>query len=101
MVPVQKKSSRFDPKNYRPISLQSVVGKVFDRIVAQVVCRHLGEKYLLLDQQFGFRPGWSTSDLLMLLTKKWQDSLDDGQDIIVVAVDIAGAFDRVWHGGLL
>ena len=37
----------------------------------------------------------------MLLTKKWQDSLDDGQDTVVVALDIAGAFDRVWHGGML
>ena len=33
VVPVHKKSSRSDPKNYRPISLLSVVGKVFKRIV--------------------------------------------------------------------
>ena len=71
---------------------------MFARIVAQVVCR---ENYLFSDQQFRFRPGWSTSDLLMLLTKKWQDALDDGQNTVVVALDIAGAFDRIWHGGLL
>ncbi|XP_063879421.1 uncharacterized protein LOC135110724 [Scylla paramamosain] len=51
--------------------------------------------------QFGFRPGPSTSDLLMLLTGRWQDALDGGLDSVVVALDIAGAFDRVWHGGLL
>ena len=101
VVPVHKRSSRSDPKNYRPISLLSVVGKVFERIVAEVICRHLSENYLLSDQQFGFRPGRSTSDLLMLLTRNWQDALDDGQDTVVVALDIAGAFDRVWHGGLL
>uniref|UniRef100_A0A0P4VTV9 Reverse transcriptase domain-containing protein n=1 Tax=Scylla olivacea TaxID=85551 RepID=A0A0P4VTV9_SCYOL len=101
VVPVHKRSSRSDPKNYRPISLLSVVGKVFERVVADVVCRHLQDNYLLSDQQFGFRPGRSTSDLLMLLTGGWQDALDGGLDSVVVALDIAGAFDRVWHGGLL
>ena len=96
VVPVHKKRSRSDPINYRPISLLSVVEKVFKRIVTQVVCRHLSENYLLSDQHFGFKPGRSTSDLLMLLTKKWQDGLDDSQETIVVALDIVGAFDRVW-----
>ncbi|KAK4319782.1 hypothetical protein Pmani_009300 [Petrolisthes manimaculis] len=101
VVPIHKRSSRSDPKNYRPISLLSVIGKVFEKVVADVVCHHLSNNYLLSDQQFGFRPGKSTSDLLMLLTRDWQDALDDGLDTVVVALDIAGAFDRVWHGGLL
>ena len=37
----------------------------------------------------------------MLLSRDWQDSLDNGLDTLVVALDIAGAFDRVWHAGLL
>ncbi|XP_063845411.1 uncharacterized protein LOC135091588 [Scylla paramamosain] len=77
------RSSRSDPKNYRPISLLSVVGKVFERVVADVVCRHLQDNYLLSDQQFGFRPGRFTSDLLMLLTGGWQDALDGGLDSVV------------------
>ena len=94
LVLIHKRSSRSDPKNYRPISLLSVVGKVLERIVAQVVCHHLGENYLLSDQQFGFRPGRSTSNLLMLLTRKCCGRPYDGQDTVV-------ALDRVWHGGLL
>ena len=101
VVPVHKRSSRANPKNYRPISLLSVVGKVLERVVTDVVCHHLRDNYLLSEQQFGFRPGRSTSDLLMLLTKKWQDALDGGLDTVVVALDIAGAFDRVWHRGLM
>ncbi len=101
VVPVHKKNSRADPVNYRPISLLSVVGKVFERIVAEVICRHLDDNNLLSNQQFGFRSGRSTSDLLLLLSKDWQDSLDEGLDTLIVALDIAGAFDRVWHEGLL
>ena len=101
VVPVHKRNSRSDPKNYRPISLLSVVGKVFERIVAEVITHHLDANHLLSHQQFGFRPGRSTSDLLLLLSRDWQDALDEGLDTLVVALDIAGAFDRVWHAGLL
>ena len=49
--------------------------------------------------QFGFRTGRSTYDLL--LSHAWQDTLDERIDTLVVALDIAGASDRVWHSGLL
>ncbi|ROT84243.1 hypothetical protein C7M84_022575 [Penaeus vannamei] len=31
----------------------------------------------------------------------WSDVLGTGRNAIVIGLDIAGAFDRVWHGGLL
>ena len=62
---------------------------------------HLDDKSLLSNYQFGFRSGRSTSNLLMLLYRDWQDPLDNGLDILVIALDIAGAFDRVWHADLL
>ncbi len=65
------------------------------------MCRHLQDNYLLSDQQFRLRPGGFISDLLMLLTGGWQDNLDGGLDTVVVALDLAGAFDRIWHRGLL
>jgi len=101
VVPVHKKNSRSEPSNYRPISLLSVVGKVLEQIVTAVICQHLSENHLLSDRQFGFRPARSTADLLLLLSKDWQDALEEGLDTLVVALDIAGAFDRVWHAGLV
>ena len=37
----------------------------------------------------------------MLLTKHWQYAIDEGRDTVVGALDIAEAFDKVWHRGLL
>lgn len=34
--------------------------------------------------------------MLMIFIKSWQDALNDGLDIFVVALDIAGDLDRVW-----
>ncbi|KAG0720977.1 hypothetical protein GWK47_047365 [Chionoecetes opilio] len=52
-------------------------------------------------RHYGFRKGRSASDLLLLLSKSWQDSLDFGRTSLVIALDIAGTFDCVWHKGLL
>ncbi|KAK4327801.1 hypothetical protein Pmani_001749 [Petrolisthes manimaculis] len=84
VVPVHKRKSRTNPANYRPISLLSVVGKIFERIVVQTLTHHLDDESLLSNQKFGFRSGRSTSDLLMLLSRDWQDSLDNDLDTIVV-----------------
>ena len=63
--------------------------------------KFLDENHLLSPRQFGFRKGRSTSDLLLLLSKSWHDALDAGRPSLVIALDIAGAFDTVWHQGLI
>ena len=101
VTPVHKKRERTDPANYRPISLLSVVSKLLERVIAEQLTQHLEDHHLLSPRQFGFRKRRSASDLLLLLTKAWQDSLDSSRPSLVIALDIAGAFDAVWHNGLL
>ena len=101
VTPVHKKRDKSDPANYRPISLLSVISKILERIIAEQMTKHLEEHHLLSPRQHGFRKGRSASDLLLLLSKAWHDALDSGRPTLVIALDIAGAFDRVWHKGLL
>ena len=100
VTPVHKKKSRSEPGNYRPISLLSIISKIFERIIGEQLTSFLEENHLHSPKQFGFRKGRSTSDLLLLLSKSWHDALDDGHPSLVIALDIAGAFDSVWHEGL-
>ena len=54
VVPIFKKGTRYDPSNYRPVSLTSVLCKSLERIIARRLTEYL-EGGLLLDQnQFGF-----------------------------------------------
>ena len=50
---------------------------------------------------FGFCEGKSAFDLMLVLTGKWQEALNNGNDTVVVAIDIAGVFEQVWLSGLL
>lgn len=54
-----------------------MVGKVFERVVTDIVCYHLSDNYLLSDQWFLFGPGHSISDTLMVIIRACQATLDD------------------------
>ena len=101
VVPVHKKGAKCEPKNYRPVSLLSVLSKVLETIVASRVTEHLERHHLLCTRQFGFRKGRSAADLHLLLTTELSAALDQGEATAVVALDIDGAFDRVWHAALV
>ena len=101
VVPAHKKKSKTDPKNYRPISLLPILGKVFEEILVQSIQEHLNKNKLISGRQFGFLKGKSASDLLLLMSSQWNKELDSNKETKVIALDIAGAFDTVWHEGLL
>lgn len=54
ITPIFKKGSRIDSKNYRPISLTSVLCKEMEAIVYNSILIHLRVINLLVPQQYGF-----------------------------------------------
>ena len=101
VVPVHKKASRSTIKNYRPVSLLSICSKVMEDIVNHQLVNYLEKYQLLSNRQFGFRRGLGTADLLTALQHQWVCTVGEGGCVQVLAVDIAGAFDKVSHPGLL
>ena len=102
VIPVHKRDSKSDPTKYRPISLLSIIfSKVMESAVNKQLQNHLLTNKLISSRQFGFRPHHSTADLLTILAQTWNASLDRSEEVCIVACDIQGAFDRVWHNGLL
>ena len=68
MFPVFKNfRERFAAKNYHPVSLFSVVSKVFEKLVNNGIVDHLGKCGLFSDFQNGFRSSQSTADLLTVV----------------------------------
>ncbi len=83
--------------NYRPISLLSLVSKILERQVHHVIQQHLLEHDLLLDVQFGFRPGASTQEAILAATKDWHWSLEKSESVACVFFDLSKAFDSLPH----
>uniref|UniRef100_T2M7Y8 Man(5)GlcNAc(2)-PP-dolichol translocation protein RFT1 n=1 Tax=Hydra vulgaris TaxID=6087 RepID=T2M7Y8_HYDVU len=102
VVPIFKNSGEnSDPSNYRPISLLSVISKVFEFLVHKFLTSHLESNKLLSDNQCGFRSSRSTADLLTAVTERFYCALDGGGEARAIALDISKAFDKAWHAGLL
>ena len=88
-------------KNYRPVSLLSVVSKVFEKLVNNRIVDHLEKCGLFSDFQYGFRSCQSTADLLTVVSDRIARAFNRSGATRAVALDISKAFDRVWHTGLL
>ena len=101
--PVFKKDNKQLLKNYRPISLLPICGKMFEKLLFKDLYYFFNSNTLITPNQSGFRPGDSTTNQLLFLTNEIHEAFDNTSSLEVRAVflDIAKAFDKVWHAGLL
>ena len=103
VTPIYKKGDKQLAKNYRPISLLPICGKIFEKIVFGQLYSYLSGNGLLTKNQSGFRPGDSTTNQLLYLVNEIHEAFDNPKCLEVRAVflDISKAFDKVWHEGLI
>lgn len=101
IVPIFKKGSRFDPVNYRPISLTSATCKIMEKILANEISDFMHANKIIPKNQHGFVPGKSVITNLMLSLNDWTRAHDDGEPVDVIYLDFLKAFDRVPHDRLL
>ena len=81
----------FFTTSYRPISLISLIMKLFERVIEQRLRSHLENIGFLNKHQSGFRRIKSTDDLLFRLSQSIMDAF----------LDVRKAFDNVWQNGIM
>ncbi|MES9905174.1 MAG: reverse transcriptase family protein [Sedimenticola sp.] len=97
VVPLFKKGNKKKAENYRPVSLTSVVCKVLESIIRNVMMEHMESSELFVKHQHGFRPQHSCVTQLLEVTDEWFDILDKGGNIDCIYLDFRKAFDTVPH----
>ena len=94
IVPIYKgKGDRCDCKNYRGISLLSIPGKVYGRILIERV-RSLTEE-LIGEEQCGFRSGRGCVDQVFVLKQMSEKFVDKNKSLYVAYMDLEKAYDRI------
>ena len=89
------------PNAYRPIALESTLGKILESIVAELIS-YLTETYdLLPPEHFGGRPGRTAEDAMIILSENIHSAWKQREVYSVVFMDIAGAFNNVHHKRLI
>ena len=94
--PILKSTSK--PKSdHRPISLTSILCKLLEKHIFDVMYEHLSSNNFLSDSQWGFRPERSTVTALLSVLHEWFLTLEDGNEACAIFLDYKKAFDSVPH----
>ena len=101
IIPIHKKGSKYNPLNYRPLSMTSVPCKKLESIIATELYAYLELHSLISPHQFGFRAGHTTADQLTLVYNEVSKHVDLGCVTDMVFFDFSKAFDVVSHVILL
>ena len=97
VVPIFKDGSRYQPQNYRPVSMTSIPCKTMERLLVEHITRFLELNSLLAANQFGFRRGRGTEDQLLIMYDQVVKEVVGGNMVDVVYLDFSKAFDLVSH----
>ena len=87
--------------SYWSISLLNAILKLFERVMAKRLRKHLEDKGFFSKYQSGFRISKSTNDHLFRLSQTIMESFNRGEHAIVAFLDVEKAFDNVWHNGFM
>ena len=98
-IPKGPPSSSVD--NYRPISITSVLSKVFQHLVSVCLIRFMECSGVIPTTQFAYWKDLGTCDAPLCMSHTLQSALESGQEARIVQIDFSAAFDSVNYQGIL
>ena len=87
--------------SYRPISITSYVGKLFERIISRRIVALLKRNDVKDPDQEGFTEGKNTIRYLNRLHLGIESDKENNLTILVLFVDFEKAYDSIWKKGLI
>ncbi|GAB0179517.1 mitochondrial enolase superfamily member 1 [Grus japonensis] len=100
-MPIYKKGRKEDLRNYRPVSLMLVPGKVMEQVILSAIIQGILDNQVIRPSQHGFMKGRSCLTNLISFYDKVTCLMDEGKTVHVVYLDFSKAFDTVSHSILL
>ena len=100
IVPIHKKSDKQNIENYRPDSLLTICGKIFERFIFSEIFNYFSINKLISKNQSGFQPGDSCINQLLSITHKIFTFFDNRLEVRSVFLEIFKAFKSGWKGSL-
>ena len=99
ITPVFKKGYRGSKENYRPVSILSVISKIFEILLCKQITIFMDP--LLSKYQCGFGKDYSVQHCLLAMLEKWKNAVDKGKVFGALVTDLSKAFDSLSHDLLI
>ena len=97
VVPIHKSGDKTDVRNYRPVSLTSIIAKLFERVIKRGVESHIDRYKIMDERQHGFRRNKSTSTNMIMFWNEITNMVESTSSISILYTDLRKAFDSVPH----
>ena len=98
ITPVYKKGDKLDPSNYRAVTLLSIPGKVFCRLILNRIQVTIDNH--LTEEQCGFRSSRGTTDAVFVVRQIIEKARERRITLHWNFVDFKAAFDTIWREAL-
>ena len=95
IVPLHKKQSTLDKRNYRPVAILSPLSKILEKVVYNQLYNYFERKKPFHASLHGYRRGRSTMTALLSMYDKWVQAATKGELTGIVLIDLSAAFDLV------
>ena len=99
--PIHKSGPKSLVSNFRPISLLSIIAKIFEKFIFTQTMKIIETNGGLIPEQYGFRPGRSVNLQLLEVLNYINRSVNTGKAVDTVYLDFKKAFDSVPHRRLI
>lgn len=101
IIPIYKKNDPKMKENYRPVTLLPTFSKIYEKIVFNQLASYLLKFRKLESFQHGFRPGRSVVSAAVQFVESVIESIDRGEFVSGIFLDLTRAFDSVKYSILL
>ena len=81
IVPIHKKGDKQTLKNYRPVSLLPICGKILERLMFNEMSKFFIENELISSNQSGFKRGDSCVNQLLSITHEIYKSFEECHEV--------------------
>ena len=98
-TPIYKKENPYEKDNYRPITVQVTINKIFQQLLSRQLANGFNDR--LSDKLTAYRKNQSCETALLSLTENWKMALDNHQVVGLLSTDMSKAFDFLYHPLLL
>ena len=97
--PIYKTKDNLCIENYRSVNVLAVVSKIFERILSDQLMAYFLS--ILSHSLSAYKAGYSCQHVILQLTDFGRQSLDEGNCVWIVAMDLSKAFDSIPQGLLI
>ena len=93
--PIFKKGDTNDAQNYRGISLINILAKIYSQLLLNRLTKWTSKHEIIMDNQYGFQKGKSTTDCVFLLHSVISKVLNSGEKLYCIFIDYEKCFDKI------